>query len=102
MAKDMADLEKAHEYASKHRQELEKDKVCGCFWCMEIYNPEEIKRWVSGDADPEKQDTALCPRCGVDAVIGESSGYLITKEFLGEMHKYWFDRGINSRALRRK
>ncbi len=84
------DFVKAHDCASKHRTELEKDNICGCFYCTEIYSPKEIKKWVSGDADCTKTDTALCPKCGVDAVIGESSGYPITKEFLIDMHKRWF------------
>lgn len=41
----------AHDYMSQHRTELEKDRICGCFYCMEIYSPKEIKEWVSGDAD---------------------------------------------------
>jgi len=36
-------------------------------------------------------DTALCPHCGIDSVIGESSSVPITKEFLGKMKKYWFE-----------
>ena len=93
MVKSM-DLEKAHDFSSQHRTELEKDRICGCFYCMEIYSPKEIKEWVSGDADWTKTDTALCPKCGVDAVIGESSGYPITKEFLKEMNEYWFLNSI--------
>ncbi len=34
--------------------------------------------------------TAFCPFCGVDSVIGESSGYPITKEFLEKMKEWWF------------
>jgi hypothetical protein len=29
--------------------------------------------------------TALCPRCGIDAVIGSASGYPITQDFLQRM-----------------
>ena len=32
------DLEKAHEYSSYHKAELEKDNICGCFFCLKIYN----------------------------------------------------------------
>lgn len=37
----------------------------------------------------DKQDTGFCPYCGCDTIIGESSGYPITKEFLESMHEYW-------------
>ena len=78
------DLEKAHEYSSYHKAELEKDNICGCFFCLKIYNPKEIEEWVDGGK------TAICPKCDMDSVIGESSGFPITKEFLCAMYKKWF------------
>jgi hypothetical protein len=77
-------FEKAHGFTSKHRKELEKDSVCGCFHCMKIFHPTEIIEWC------DNGQTAICPHCGIDAVIGESSGFPITEPFLGEMHKEWF------------
>ena len=76
----------AHKYSSNHREQILKDKKCGCFCCLSIFEPSEIITWVE---DPG--GTALCPYCMVDSVIGESSGFPITKEFLKEMHDYWFD-----------
>ena len=35
--------------------------------------------------------TALCPRCGIDAVIGSESGYPVTKRFLERMQAQWFE-----------
>ena len=78
------DLEKAHEYSSYHKAELEKDNICGCFFCLKIYNPTEIEEWTDGGK------TAICPKCDIDSVIGESSGFPITKEFLITMNKKWF------------
>lgn len=77
-------FEKAHRYSSRHRKELEKDSRCGCFYCLKIFHPSEIIEWC----DNEK--TALCPYCGIDAVIGESSGFPITEPFLEGMHREWF------------
>ena len=34
--------------------------------------------------------SALCPRCGIDSVIGADSGYPITVEFLTRMKEHWF------------
>ena len=78
------DLEKAHEYSSYHKAELEKDNICGCFFCLKIYNPQEIEEWADGGK------TAICPKYDMDSVIGESSGFPITKEFLSAMYKKWF------------
>ena len=77
-------LEEAHRYSIYHRAELEKDEKCGCFFCLTIFSPKEIKKWV------DEGDTAICPYCGIDSIIGESSGFPITKEFLEKMQKRWF------------
>lgn len=78
------DIIKAHDYSSHHKRTLLKDKICGCFFCLKIFSPKEIVDWI------DKDDTALCPHCGIDAVIGESSGFPITEEFLGRMRDRWF------------
>lgn len=81
----MADYIDAHAYTINHRAQLLHDKKCGCFYCLNIFSPAEITNWIE---DPG--GTAICPYCGIDAVIGESSGYTITEEFLQKMHEYWF------------
>jgi hypothetical protein len=78
----------AHAFSSNHRLELEKDKLCGCFDCLRIFSPSEIEEWVPETMDGECV-TAVCPYCGDDSIIGESSGYPITKEFLRRMHDKW-------------
>jgi hypothetical protein len=44
----------------------------------------EIEEWI----DPN-DDTALCPYCDIDSVIGDASGYEITEEFLRKMNDHW-------------
>ena len=75
----------AHKYSSNHKKELKKDKLCGCFYCLKIFNPKEIKFWIK-----DTKGTALCPYCGIDSVIGAYSGFPITTEFLSKMNEYWF------------
>lgn len=76
----------AHEYSSNHKNALIKDFKCGCFYCLRIFSPKEIHMWIK-----DTSGTAVCPYCSIDSIIGESSGYPITKDFLAEMRKYWFD-----------
>lgn len=76
----------AHKYSSNHKESLLHDKTCGCFYCLIIFHPKEINFWIK-----DKHGTAVCPYCGIDSVIGESSGYPITESFLAKMRKYWFD-----------
>ncbi len=79
------DIISAHKFSTNHKAELINDKKCGCFYCLEIFEPNEIIQWLK-----DSGETALCPFCGIDAVIGESSGYPVTKDFLKEMQEYWF------------
>ncbi|MBR6513360.1 MAG: helix-turn-helix transcriptional regulator [Clostridia bacterium] len=79
------DMRLAHSKSVNHRTELEKDNICGCFYCKSIYSPAEITAWIDGGS------TALCPRCGIDSVIGSSSGYPVTEDFLTMMNNYWFN-----------
>jgi hypothetical protein len=66
----------AKEFAAHNKQSLSTDQVCGCFYCLRIFRSNEI------DWPDKTDDTAMCPHCGIDAVIGESSGIPITKQFL--------------------
>jgi len=74
----------AHKWSSYHRETLRQSEVCGCFYCLGIFPPSEIEDWTDDD------DTALCPKCGIDSVIGSISGYPIQREFLQKMHDHWF------------
>lgn len=81
----MEDYIKAHEFSSNHKEQILKDEKCGCFFCLRIFNPNEIVDWIE-----DEKGTAICPYCDIDSVIGESSGYPITKEFLKKMKEYYF------------
>ena len=79
----------AHKRSAKHRAEIEASSGCGCFYCKNTFAPGEIVEWTDTDNAGVGQ-TALCPRCGIDSVIGDRSGFPITPEFLATMHKAWF------------
>jgi uncharacterized Zn-finger protein len=79
----------AHSHSANHRVEIESSNKCGCFYCREIFSPDKVNEWVDED-DNNVGTTALCPYCGIDSVIGDASGYPITKEFLESMYRHWF------------
>lgn len=81
-------LEQAHRHSSHHRSEILASKQCGCFYCGQIFPPSEIKEWT--DEVNDEGQTALCPRCGVDAVIGSKSDYPVSRDYLKQMKKRWF------------
>lgn len=81
----MSDGIAAHAFSSNHKAQLLQDAARGCFYCLAIFQPGKIRDWVG---DP--LGTAPCPYCGVDAVMGESSGCPITRDLLKRMHSHWF------------
>jgi hypothetical protein len=77
-------LVSAHELSSHHAHLIRKSARCGCFYCLTTYEPSLISEWI------DDADTAICPFCGIDAVIGDASGFPVTEIFLSAMHKFWF------------
>lgn len=78
------DVKSAHQFSSLHRRQVEASAVCGCFFCLSMFAPSEITDWVDDD------QTALCPRCNIDSVIGSESGVPLSQAFLSSMRAYWF------------
>ena len=75
----------SHKFCVNNKPMLMKNEKCGCFYCLEIFHSSEIREWIQ-----DTSGTAICPYCGVDSIISESSGYPISKDFLTEMKQYWF------------
>ncbi len=75
---------RAHEHSIRHREEILKSDLCGCFYCLHIFSPLDVEEWC------DRGTTARCPKCLVDSVIGSASGYPITEGFLREMNRHWF------------
>ncbi len=82
------DYIRAHEFSIRHRKAILKSDLCGCFYCLAIFKPEKITQWI--EEGTGREQTALCPKCGIDSVIGSDSGFPITEEFLKKMSDYWF------------
>jgi hypothetical protein len=74
----------AHAHSIHHRAEIEASGSCGCFYCMRVFGHEHINEWI------DDGETALCPHCGIDSVLGSASGYEISAPFLSRMHSAWF------------
>lgn len=79
-----ADIAAAHSHCTNHREEILASQICGCFYCLAMFKPVEITEWIN------EGKCAMCPKCGIDSVLGDKSGYPITREFLSKMYQYWF------------
>lgn len=80
---------KAHNFCTCNETMLKSSQLCGCFYCLKIFEPSEIVDWIGDRDDPENR-TARCPYCGIDSVVSDNCGYPVSEKFLGEMYEYWF------------
>ena len=78
------DLISAHQLCKNHRAQIEASDRCGCFYCLSVFSSAKITEWVDLDT------TALCPKCGIDSVIGSASSAPVNPEFLSKMNEHWF------------
>jgi hypothetical protein len=76
----------AREHSSRNRDEILASTHCGCFYCTSVFKPFDVADWVKD----ERGETAICPKCGIDAVLGDRAGYPLTEDFLRRMHDRWF------------
>lgn len=89
------DVVGAHAHSSRHAAELHGGQTCGCIYCLAVFLPSEIADWTDDD------DTALCPRCGIDSVLGDRSGFPVADDdFLAAMKDHWFDRTVTIRSAK--
>ena len=72
-----------HARSMNNRGALLDSRQCGCFFCLKLYDPASITDWI-------REETAICPYCGVDAVIPESYDYELDDSLLLAMKEYWF------------
>lgn len=80
------DLQKAHDRSFRNKSCIEKSTMVGCFFCLEQYPAATIVEYVRRD------DTALCPHCGIDSCIGDASGIELSEAFLRAMQEHWFNK----------
>ena len=80
----------AHDFSIRHEEQILASEVCGCFYCLQIFGPSQIVEWIDEPQEMRGGRTALCPKCGIDSVIGSASGYPVTNAFLKRMQKKWF------------
>jgi heterodisulfide reductase subunit B len=90
----------AQRHTFNNRAELEASETCGCCSCTGIFSTNEIVAWTGFDLsnfnNPEaaNAETALCPRCGSEALIGDKAGYSLNPDFLNRMNQAWFQKTI--------
>jgi len=87
------DLKGAHAHSRNNRDEVSQSEWVGCFFCLRIFSPRHIQKWLYYPLQGEAQD-CVCPYCEVDSLIGDKSGYPINQAFLRRMEKKWFGDAV--------
>jgi hypothetical protein len=86
-------LDSTHKFCTRNRELIAKSTLCGCFYCLAIFSPEEIVDWVDwpdGAVDQLAEGgTALCPRCGIDSVL-PNPPVAVDPQLLADMKEAWF------------
>lgn len=94
----MDDLITAHRHTVNNWRQVHASRMCGCCNCLHLFTPDEIVAWTGLDVNdldnPQAVDrqTAMCPRCGSEAVLGDASGHPVDPEFLQRMNVAWFEQ----------
>ena len=94
------DLLVAYRFLTSNWTQVQASTMCGCCNCMQTFSPQDIVAWTGlnfEDIDNEaaiNKQTALCPQCGGESVLGNGSGFPVDPDFLGQMNEAWFQRTI--------
>ncbi len=80
-----------HKLCSRHKALLKATNLCGSFHCHRDFFVEEIMEWA------DKQQTAVCPWCHIDAVmplkavlLSDGSEVVIGLKVLYQMDEHFF------------
>jgi hypothetical protein len=81
-----SDYIKANKSSIHNKESVLKSKNVGCYQCLKIYPSSLITDYID-----EAENTAICSKCGIDAVLCDYDGYPIKiPEYLDHMNWYGF------------
>jgi len=80
----LTDLELAHKYSIFNHVAVKHSSVCACFRCCSMFESTTIKKWC------DRGLTAICPNCGIDAILAEDGTFQLTVDFLKRINSRWF------------
>lgn len=80
-----------YSYCYENKKLLKRYKACTCLYCGHTFSYINIKNWVIDKFN----DTAICPFCGIDAVVPSEvhnnvDNYKLTKELQQKIKELYF------------
>ncbi|WP_041765502.1 hypothetical protein [[Leptolyngbya] sp. PCC 7376] len=88
----LPDYKQLHLASICHEAEIKNSQICGCFDCLSIFEPQRISEWIDelSNAEGISGRTAVCPICGTDSVLPDSSIEVpLDQALLEGMHQVW-------------
>lgn len=82
-------IETAYAHTIRNRAEIRQSRNCCCIDCRHIFPAGEVVDWI------DDGQTAMCPYCDTDAVIGDASLYQLTEDFINTLHNEYFDYEVD-------
>jgi hypothetical protein len=77
-------LDRLHKLSRDNKRMLKSVDEGVCYFCGLTCKYEDVKVWVRNET------TALCPHCGIDAVIPVYAPYVKSEKTIGMMMVRWF------------
>ncbi len=88
-------LEGYKSHSVNNEIEILRSKKCGCFFCGKTFNARKVSQWEDGTNGGA---SAVCPECGMAAVIGDASGVPLTKAVLNEMSEAFYGGDVDDKS----
>ena len=77
-------FKKLHTYSSHNKNLIDVSEKCYCFHCKSVIDAKDITEYSC------EGQTALCPKCRIDAIIPDAIDEKINESIINEMNEYWF------------
>jgi hypothetical protein len=94
------DLLVAYRFLTNNWSQIQASTMCGCCSCLQTFAPQDIVAWTGlnfddiDNSEAISEQTALCPLCGGESVLGNGAGFPVDPDFLNQMNEAWFLRTI--------
>ena len=80
------DYADALKHTLRNKDEIQKSKMCACFYCKMVFSSDKAD-WF------DSNDSTHCPYCDFTTIIGDASGYPITdRAFMAEVKRSAYRR----------
>lgn len=89
---DALEAQRYRAAAFANRESISKSSTCVCYHCLCRFSANAVDNWI----EDIKDDTAICPACGIDSVLGDATGLDLSDAVILQVSKKSFGVGDNN------